>query len=203
MNILRTSLAALLISTSWAGPVLAQTPPTLPAPDTAPPVTSNPAAPAPGEALGTEPAEAPKPAPRIEAKPVALVLRGLDKMTGKASEIVAPINKPVPFATLTINVRTCYSTPPTEPPETTAYVEVTDKRPGQDPKKVFAGWMFASTPSISAVEHPLYDVWVITCKTDAPGIAPSVTPLSTAVKPVSPDKGANEAPPELPEGAGR
>lgn len=138
-----------------------------------------------------------------QAKPVALELRGLDKMTGRATDIVAPINKPVTFATLTITARTCYSTPPTEPPETTAFLEITDKRPDEKPKKVFSGWMFASTPSINGMEHPLYDVWVIHCRTNEPGVVASVSPLKKDAKPVSPDAGADEAMPELPEGAGQ
>ncbi len=68
---------------------------------------------------------------------MALALRGLDKMTGRATDIVAPINKPVKFATLTITVRTCYSTPPTEPPETTAFLEITDKRPDREAEESF------------------------------------------------------------------
>lgn len=138
-----------------------------------------------------------------QAKPVALELRGLDKMTGRATDIVAPINKPVKFATLTITARTCYSTPPTEPPETTAFLEITDKRPDEKPKKVFSGWMFASTPSINGMEHPLYDVWVIHCRTNEPGVVASVSPVKKEAKPVSPNTGADEAMPELPEDAGQ
>jgi hypothetical protein len=132
-----------------------------------------------------------------------LELRGLDKMTGRAADIVAPIGKPVKFATLTITVRTCYSTPPTEPPETTAYLEITGKRPDEKPKEVFHGWMFASSPSINGMEHPLYDVWVIHCRTDEPGVVASVAPAKTAAKPVSPNAGAEEPMPELPPDAGQ
>lgn len=138
-----------------------------------------------------------------QAKPVALALRGLDKMTGRATDIIAPINKPVKFATLTITVHTCYSTPPTEPPETTAFLEITDKRPDEKPRKVFSGWMFASTPSINGMEHPLYDVWVINCKTNEPGVVASVAPAKTEAKPVSPNAGADEEMPDLPEDAGQ
>jgi hypothetical protein len=143
---------------------------------------------------------APSPPP---AKPVAVVLRGLDKITGRATDIVAPIDKPVQFATLTITARTCYSTPPTEPPETTAFLQISDKRPGQAAKQVFSGWMFASTPSINGMEHPLYDVWVITCKTNAPGVVASVTPAKGPAKVVSPNAEADEPAPSLPEGAGQ
>jgi hypothetical protein len=166
-------------------------------------------APTPPLPAKTEPSLPPDQAAVVEsakfsqAKPVALRLRGLDKMTGRATDILAPIDKPVKFATLTITARTCYSTPPTEPPETTAYLEITDKRPDEKPKKVFSGWMFASTPSLNGMEHPLYDVWVIKCITNEPGVVASVVPAKRAVKPVSPNSGANETMPELPEGAGQ
>lgn len=169
-----------------------------------------PAQTAPGQpAAKTEPTLPPDQAAVVEAakfsqaKPVALSLRGLDKMTGRATDIVAPIGKPVHFATLSILVRTCYSTPPTEPPETTAFLEITDKRPDEKTKKIFSGWMFASTPSINGMEHPLYDVWVIKCKTNEPGVVASVAPAKTVAKPVSPNKGADEAMPELPADAGQ
>lgn len=181
------------------------------------PATQAPAAQAPDHAqtapgqppARTEPTLPPDQAAVVEAakfsqaKPVALSLRGLDKMTGRATDIVAPIGKPVKFATLTITVRTCYSTPATEPPETTAFLEITDKRPEEKAKKVFSGWMFASTPSINGMEHPLYDVWVIKCKTNEPGVVASVAPAETEAKPVSPNKGADEAMPELPPDAGQ
>jgi hypothetical protein len=143
-----------------------------------------------------------------QGKPVALVMRGLDKMTGRPADIIAPMNTPVRFATLTITVRTCYSTPPTEPPETDAFVEIVDNRPDQPAKKVFSGWMFASSPSLNGMEHPLYDVWVISCKTNepgtaVPGVVASVTPTKAPAKAVSPNAGAEEEMPALPEGAGQ
>lgn len=180
-------------------------PPPAPAKPAAAPLPANPNAPPPK----TEPTLPPDQAAVVQAakfsqaKPVALALRGLDKMTGRSTDIIAPINKPVKFATLTITVRTCYSTPPTEPPETTAFLEITDKRPDEKPRKVFSGWMFASTPSINGMEHPLYDVWVINCKTNEPGVVASVAPAKTEAKPVSPNAGAEEAMPELPEDAGQ
>ena len=140
--------------------------------------------------------------------PVALVMRGLDKMTGRPADIIAPMNTPVKFATLTITVHTCYSTPPAEPPETDAFLEIVDNRPDQPAKKVFSGWMFASSPSLNGMEHPLYDVWVITCKTNepgtaVPGVVASVTPTKAPAKAVSPNAGAEEEMPALPEGAGQ
>jgi len=100
-----------------------------------------------------------------------VILRGLDKVTGRAIDVAVPIGVPVRFGSLTITARYCYTVPPEEPPETTAFVQIDDGKPGDQLKRVFSGWMFASTPALSALEHPIYDVWVITCKTDQPGPA--------------------------------
>ena len=133
----------------------------------------------------------------------ALVLRGLDKITGRPTNIFAPIGVPVGFATLTITARYCYSTPPSEPPETTAFVEIADHRPDQPKKQVFSGWMHASSPSLNGLQHPLYDVWVISCRTNQPGQVAPVVASTAPVKATSPDAGAKEAAPELPEGSGQ
>jgi hypothetical protein len=97
-----------------------------------------------------------------------VILRGLDKVTGRAIDVAAPVGVPVRFGSLTITARYCYTVPPEEPPETNAFLQIDDGRPGEAPKRVFSGWMFASTPALSALEHPVYDVWVITCRTDQP-----------------------------------
>ncbi len=92
------------------------------------------------------------------------VLQGLDKVTARLSTIDAPINESIRFGTLAIVVRHCRKTPPEERPETTAFLEIDDIRRGQAPIRLFSGWMFASSPALSALEHPVYDVWVIGCK---------------------------------------
>ena len=91
------------------------------------------------------------------------VLQGLDKVTARISTIEAPIDDRVRFGTLSIVVRHCRKTPPEEPPETTAFLEIDDLKPGDDPVRLFSGWMFASSPALSALEHPVYDVWVVGC----------------------------------------
>jgi hypothetical protein len=133
----------------------------------------------------------------------AVVLRGLDKISGQSVNIFAPVGVPVKFATLTITARYCYSTPPIETPETTAFIQIDDHRPDAPSRRVYSGWMLASSPSLNPLDHPLYDVWVISCKTNQPGqVAPTVA--STApVKTISPDSGAKEQLPELPEGSGQ
>ncbi len=95
---------------------------------------------------------------------VSAVLQGLDKITARVSEFEAPIGETVRFGSFEIVVRACQKTPPEEPPESTAYLEITDVRPDEPPSVVFKGWMFASSPALSAVEHPVYDVWITNCR---------------------------------------
>ena len=97
------------------------------------------------------------------AQQVAL-LQGLDKITARISTFEAPIDEPVRFGSLEIVARACDKRPPEEPPESAAFLEITDFRPDSDAVKLFTGWMFASSPALSAVEHPVYDVWVIDCR---------------------------------------
>ena len=139
--------------------------------------------------------------PGTVAHPV-LELRALDKITGRASILLAPLDMPVKFKTLTIVARHCYSTPQTETPETSAFLQIDDLLPDKSERHVFSGWMYASSPGLNGMQHPLYDVWAITCRTNAPGQTPSIV-AATPVKPVSPNAGANEAMPELPEDAGQ
>lgn len=129
-----------------------------------------------------------------------LMMRGLDKITGRAFDIAAPLNVPVKFATLTITARYCYSTPPSETPETSAFVQIDDSRSDKADKRIFSGWMYASSPGLNALQHPLYDVWAIFCRTSAPGAAPVVASRAP-VKVKSPDATDNEELTKLPDGA--
>ena len=91
------------------------------------------------------------------------VLQGLDKVTARISTFPVSTDEEVNFGTLSIRVRACHKTPPTEPPESTAFLEIVDHRPGAEPVELFSGWMFASSPALSALEHAVYDVWVVDC----------------------------------------
>ena len=143
------------------------------------------------------------PSPRAQG-PLILILRGLDKITGRPTTLVAPIGKTIQFATLTITARTCYSTPQSETPETAAFVQIDDHRPDQPQRRVFSGWMYASSPGLNGMEHPIYDVWVITCNATAPGAAPPGAMVSTApVKVLAPDSSDKEQTEVLPEEAGK
>ncbi len=113
-------------------------------------------------ALGAAPAAA-QIAPQPPAYPLA-VLQTLDKVTGRVRTVEVPIEQTIRLGTLDIMVRVCRKRPPEEPPESAAFLEVREIRPGETPRTVFVGWMFASSPGVSAVEHPVYDVWVLDCR---------------------------------------
>ncbi len=96
------------------------------------------------------------------------ILQGLDKTTARISRIEAPVDQPVHFGTLIITVRACVKRPPEEPPETSVFLIIDEARPGGTSfvtRRVFSGWMFASSPAVSAMEDPIYDVTVLDCKT--------------------------------------
>jgi hypothetical protein len=100
------------------------------------------------------------------------VLQGLDKVTARIDVLEAPVGQEIRFGSLAIRARACYETPPTEPPETAAFLEIDALGTDASRDTAFTGWMFASTPGISALEHPVYDVWVIDCR--APSSAPVI-----------------------------
>lgn len=95
------------------------------------------------------------------------VLQGLDKVTARVSTFEAPKDTPVRFGTLEVVVRSCTKAPPEEPPESTAFLEIYSVKPNEEPLRIFSGWMFASSPALSALEHPVYDIWVVDCMNDA------------------------------------
>ena len=95
------------------------------------------------------------------------VLRALDKVTARISTIEAPVGQPVTFGTLQIIARTCDKRPPEEPPEAAAFLDVEESRPNEVPVTVFRNWMFASSPAVSAMDHPIYDIWVLDCVSSA------------------------------------
>lgn len=98
------------------------------------------------------------------------VLQGLDKTTARVSTVEAPLDKPVRFGTLIITARACDKKPPEEPPNTAAFLEIDEARAqGQantDVQHLFSGWMFAQSPALSTLEHPVYDVTLLDCKTE-------------------------------------
>ncbi len=100
----------------------------------------------------------------------SVIMGGLDKITARSFRFEAPVGHTVKFKKLLITARTCYVRPPEETPETSVFVEVNEPPPqgGDDLRRLFSGWMFASSPGLNALEHPVYDVWVIGCHIDDP-----------------------------------
>jgi hypothetical protein len=117
---------------------------------------------------------APPAAAAMISEPVALLL-GLDKITARVSPFEAPVGTPVRFGTLRILVRACDKNPPDKRPENVAFLEIDKNWPGEKPVRLFSGWMFSSSPALSALEDPIYDVSVLSCKAASaavPGLAP-------------------------------
>jgi hypothetical protein len=113
-----------------------------------------------------------------------VILRALDKITGRSTDFEMQVGTPKVYGSLRIDLQTCFQTPPEEPPESAAFLKVTTAASRQVqtmavPRDLteeellateseaaearFSGWMFASSPGLSALEHPVYDIWVIAC----------------------------------------
>ena len=95
-----------------------------------------------------------------------VVLRTIDKVSARANTFEIPVDRAVKFgSSLFIKVRACRKASPLEKPESAAFLQIWERKPHEKtPHWVFSGWMFASNPSLSAMDHPVYDVWVIDCK---------------------------------------
>ena len=98
------------------------------------------------------------------ANPVA-TFAGLDKITGRITRFDVYIDETVLFGALEITPRACYSRPPTETQRVSAFLEVDQRSLTGTSKRIFTGWMFADSPALNAVDHAVYDVWLIECKT--------------------------------------
>ena len=97
-----------------------------------------------------------------------VTLSALNKITAKIETLNVNQNETVKFGTLEITMRSCRSNPPEEAPESVAFLEVVDLGHSGEATKVFSGWMFASSPAISSLEHAVYDVWVTDCQISEP-----------------------------------
>jgi hypothetical protein len=112
--------------------------------------------------------------------PIA-IFSGLDKITGRIISFEVGIDETVEFGAFLVTPRVCYTRPITEPQNTTAFVEVDEITVAGETKRLFGGWIFASSPGLNGVEHPIYDVWLIGCKGGT-----VVIPESTEITPKSP-----------------
>ena len=93
-----------------------------------------------------------------------VVLETLDKISARVSRVEVPIGTTITFGSLKITPRHCDKRPPEETPESSVFIEIIEELPDEQPKLEFSGWMFASSPALSALDHPVYDVWVVDCK---------------------------------------
>ncbi len=101
-----------------------------------------------------------------------IVLGGLDKVAARVNTITGTVGSPVTFGTLEIIAKTCVTRPPEETPENAAFVEIYELQDKKEKRKVFSGWMFASSPALSALDHPVYDVWVLRCESSTASKSP-------------------------------
>lgn len=132
----------------------------------------------------------PSQADRI-ANPIA-VFNGLDKITGVTTTFEIPITEERRFGSLVVKPEVCYTRSITEEPKTTSFVKVEELQSDNSRKPVFSGWMFAESPGLNAVEHPVYDVWLTGCRD--PNAPPPV--VETTPQPAAPDAVQQEETPE-------
>jgi hypothetical protein len=119
------------------------------------------------------------------------VFSGLDKITGRIVSFEVATGETVQFGSLQMTPRVCYSRPPTESPNTTTFVEVDEVGLDNKYRRIFTGWMFASSPGLHGIEHPVYDIWLIECKGGTEVIAePKEAPEELPVDPVRPQPAA-------------
>jgi len=94
-----------------------------------------------------------------------VTLHALDKIAGRVQKLEVTIDQPVRFETLEIRLQECRHTSPEEEAEAAAFLEIADHGPGAETGRLaFSGWMFASSPSLSALEHPIYEIWITGCR---------------------------------------
>jgi hypothetical protein len=136
-------------------------------------VPQSPATLQPGDEVVTEP-----PAQKIVNKKASF--SGLDKITGRIINFDEDIGETVQFGALRVKTDACYTRPATEAANTDAFVEVDEITLQGEVKRIFSGWMFAASPGLHGVEHPIYDIWLTDCK------APDTTIVSAAPEPAKP-----------------
>lgn len=106
------------------------------------------------------------------ANPVAN-FTGLDKITGRLTRFDVYIDETVQFGALQITPRVCYTRPPTEKQSTSVFVEVDQVSLRGTVTRIFTGWMFAESPALNAIDHAVYDIWLVDCKQSSDIAPPS------------------------------
>jgi hypothetical protein len=141
-------------------------------------VPQTPASLQPGDEVVTEP-----PAQKIANKKASF--SGLDKITGRIINFDEDIGETVQFGALRVKTDACYTRPATEAANTDAFVEVDEITLQGEVKRIFSGWMFAASPGLHGVEHPIYDIWLTDCKEPQQTIA-TAAPDPAVAKPAAP-----------------
>jgi hypothetical protein len=129
--------------------------------------------PQPGDEVIPEP-----PSQKITNK--GALFSGLDKITGRIITFDAAIGETVQFGALQVTPRICYTRPPTETSNTDAFIEVDEVTLQGEVKRIFTGWVFAASPGLHAVEHPIYDVWLTDCKNPVVAVAAARRPAGAS-----------------------
>ena len=125
------------------------------------------------------------------------VFSGLDKITGRIISFDAAIGETVQFGALQVTARVCYTRPPTEATNTDAFVQVDEVTLQGEVKRIFSGWMFAASPGLHAVEHPIYDVWLTDCASPIKVAEPIAPPAPAPVRPAASSRSRQGAPSRL------
>lgn len=109
---------------------------------------------------------------------------GLDKITGRITNFDVYIDETVQFGALQITPRVCYTRPPTETQRTSVFLEVDQVSLKGGTQRIFTGWMFADSPALNAIDHPVYDIWLVDCKQTSDTPPPEKTnPPSSEIPP--------------------
>lgn len=137
-----------------------------------------------------------QPALADKIKNPTAVFSGLDKITGRIISFEVAVDETVQFGALQLTPRICYSRPQTESPSTTGFLEVDEVTLDNKYRRIFTGWMFASSPGLHAVEHPIYDVWLIECKGGTEIIA-EPKEASDEIAPLAQDKKSKSKAPSV------
>lgn len=123
------------------------------------------------------------------AHPIA-VFSGLDKITGRIISFEVATNETVQFGSLQITERACYTSPATEAPQTVTFAQVDEVDAKKQYKRIFSGWMFAASPGLNGIEHPVYDIWLTDCK--GGGEAQKAPETASATEPAAPPTASDQ-----------
>ena len=129
------------------------------------------------------------------SNPIA-AFSGLDKITGRITNFDVYMDETVQFGALQITPRVCYTRPPTETQRTSVFLEVDQVSLKGGSERIFTGWMFADSPALNAIDHPVYDIWLVDCKQSSDIPPPPSAAASSSEPPAEP---SSEAPSAIPD----